>query len=116
MNSSLEMKTCDCPFCPLEAMNLQCCDVKIRITPSRDKTGYSAQTAVPKAVNAGKTEEERKAIVNCLTQIVANMGKDVAVKTGNTWENQRCSFTIERTSKKDYKVCFHAKCAVEDPQ
>ena len=98
-------------------MNLQCCDVRIRITPSRDKTSYYAQTDVPKAVNAGKTEAERKAITDCLTQIVANLGKDVAVKTGNTWENPHCVFTIERTSKKDYKVCFHAKCAGhEDPK
>jgi hypothetical protein len=95
-------ETCDCPFCPLVEMNMQVCNVIVKL-PTGKKYVDLADTV--------RGDFSVQAKLNILKIVLfARNNKKLKVKdsigltgTGN------CHCNVERISQQVFKFCFHAK-------
>jgi hypothetical protein len=80
--------------------------------------GY--QTAIPKTVCEGRTDEEKQTILDCFNHI-AIWSKDVMRKKRTNAlhsEKNDCALNVEKHGRSVIKICFHAKQqdVMEDPE
>ena len=92
---------CDCPLCPLVAVNMQICDVVVKFKT----TGY--------VVECCKNDTEKIAGLQChFVWLATTARNNYKLKKGQCWDEERrsdCKFYIECLRKNQFKVCFHTK-------
>ena len=105
------MPICDCPFCPLVAINAQVCNVIITLA----KNGYKIEADK----HDGMTEEIYDIKINFVKLALAarDYGK---IKKGEFYSDDTDDYRydVECLRKNKFKVCFHAKKkeeVLEDP-
>ena len=97
--------TCDCPFCPLKDIDLQICDLKIRL----NKTG--ADLSWPKDTPS-KYQNNPLVIKNLIILALwarnnCKLNKKDYQITVSKEDNQGYTMNIQCLAKDFYKICFH---------
>lgn len=100
---------CDCPFCPLVEMNMQVCNVIVKL-PTGKKYVDLADTV--------RGDFPVQAKLNILKLVLtARNNKKLKVKDSISLGTDDCDCNVERISQQVFKFCFHAKeKEAEDPK
>jgi hypothetical protein len=99
---------CTCPFCPLNAINLQVCDVIVTFSsPTLDKYKISVYDASYKEIF------DKEEVRDCVSRIVYYFidGSVRKWKIGQSVDEDRNheQFHITKIDKLAYKFCYHTK-------
>lgn len=99
--------TCNCPFCPLNSVNLQICDVLI--TFKDDKCDAFKIMVDPQQVDVEKMliDSVKVSVVRIVQAVIFHEQLRVG-KTCDKYTDQH-EFHVKRNSKREYKFCFHSK-------
>ena len=108
---------CDCPFCPLVRLNIQVCDVEVKVIEKRNSNNVQCIGRIPKNVMEGRDEAEKQIIRDCFNHIALwgldEMRKNKEIAAG--YEKNDCVLNLQRRGK-CITICFHAKPrAAEEP-
>lgn len=98
---------CPCPFCPLNIINLQICDVIV--TFKDNKHGAFNLLVDPQQVDAEKMriDSVNTSVALIIRSVIHYEGLAVG-KTCDKYTDDH-EFHIKRLSKRRYKFCFHSK-------
>ena len=86
---------CTCPLCPLEAKNVQLCNVYVTFFPKR------------KVVYVKNCDDLtiHEPIITLVSIHRAELNMDIP----KTWEANKTTYTLEKIADNRYKVCIHVK-------
>lgn len=90
---------CDCPICPLEAANVNICDLELKILSGKNERLRIEYT------NLGEYAQLHKHFAALMLD-VKNITK-LKIGYGVTFTNKHSKVTIDRLTKNKYKICFH---------
>jgi len=117
MNSP-QQQMCDCPFCPLVRLNVQACDVFVKIVKTKNGGRYEA--AIPTTVCEGRADEEKEIIRDCFVHLAVWSNDEMRKKRTNALHGEKndCVLNVEKHGRSTVRICFHAKQqeVIEDPE
>ena len=88
---------CDCPFCPLKKANTQVCDFIVHFDTKNERIGS--------LYNGKITDEEKKALTTLA--IIGRNNWKLKIGSSDTVKMPNYTFSVARTRRDIYKVCFH---------
>ena len=101
---------CDCPFCPLVEMNMQVCNVIVKLPTGKKYVDLAGAVR-------GDFSVKTKLNILKLVLIARNNMKLKVKDSISLTDRQDCDCNVERISQQVFKFCFHAKeKEAEDPK
>ena len=95
------MNICDCPFCPLIEMNMQVCNVIVRLPTGKKYVDLA---------DAVRGDFPVQAKINILKIVLfARNNHKIKVKANLDIEEANFDCYVSRLSQQVFKFCFHAK-------
>lgn len=104
------MSTCNCPFCPLVKVNLDCCGVMVKIEEKNKKWKWEVEFPEEYEGNQSFNVKDKLAKIGCMV-----ITDEPALKKGECIDLGRCdcSCNVELISKSKkkwtYRMCFHTE-------